>query len=126
MCNSAFDWGPQDFIDTAKPLVVTSGDDAPFTILIADPIDLYREKQATSARRSLPSDALHVQLLTEFLKYDLVHSAETAAQESNALANWSRISARIRAYAPEILRDTRVIRRLKAIGKVEFIQGLVD
>lgn len=116
--------GPDDFLSSARPLAIETEGRPQFTILIADPLDLYREKEAAAARRGLPSDRLHLRALSEYLKLTLVQTAERIARSSEPSADWSRLATRVKSYVPELLRDSRVIRRLRAIGDRAVLSGL--
>lgn len=81
---------------------------------ILDPITLYREKQALTQRRGSPSDRLHFDLLTEYLKFEYCMAVEALFQAKNLAEKTepSRFLHAIAARAPEVMRDPRVKERL--------------
>ncbi len=114
----------------------TASDGGTVEFFVADPVTLYREKLALTQRRNSPADPLHLDLLSEYLRYEICQQAErlcaavTLAETKTAL-NFLEL---VRERAPEVLNDDRVRRRIGSAlaanaGRVnppdaEFLQDL--
>lgn len=84
--------------------------------LVADPVSLYREKQALHERRNAPQDFLHLGLLRECLVWRVVVEAEKLLSAVPVTVSEQRAGAELLAAAaskaPEVLRDPRIARRV--------------
>lgn len=87
--------------------------------LVADPVSLYREKQALHERRNAPQDFLHFGLLRECLVWRVVVEAEKLLSAVPATVSEQRAGAEllgaVASKAPEILRDPRIARRVRPL-----------
>lgn len=85
--------------------------------LVADPVSLYREKQALLERRNAPQDFLHFGLLREYLVWRVVAEAEkllspVAAVTVGEQRAGTEFLAAAASKAPGVLRDPRIARRV--------------
>jgi hypothetical protein len=87
-------------------------------VRVIDPISLYREKLALSQKRGSQSDALHLALLGEFLRFETVRQIEMLGRvqtfEDQTLP--IKFLRAIRDGASEICKDYRVERRIRGAG----------
>jgi len=113
--------GPEDFLETARVVELVYSDGSAFPILIADPLTLYREKDAAAHKLGRPQDRLHLRALSEYLLLELSRTAEMAPHD---LAPLAQIAQRIRTYAPELLQDARLIVRIQKIGHPRVLRIL--
>lgn len=85
--------------------------------LVADPVTLYREKQALVERRNQPGDALHLALLGDYVAWEVTTAAERllAGPEDLTVAESRELLAvltdAVRRH-PGIRRDPRIVQRL--------------
>jgi hypothetical protein len=85
--------------------------------LVADPVTLYREKQALVERRNQPGDSLHLALLGDYVAWEITTAAERLLHPSEILpVTDSRELLAVLTDAarrlPGILHDPRIARRL--------------
>jgi len=106
--------GPDDFLETARTVQLDYPDGVSYAILIADPLTLYREKDAAAQKLRRPQDRLHLEALREYLLLELTTLAEREPPDFPA---WSQLAHRIKTYAPELLRDRRLDQRLRATNE---------
>ena len=83
---------------------------------VVDPVTLYWEKLALTQRRGSVSDHLHLDLIREYVRYEIALSAETlcnskSLSDSKAALNFLE---RARSRAGELFQDARVRRRIEA------------
>jgi len=90
-------------------------DGVTFSISIADPLDLYREKDAATVKLGRPQDRLHRAILAEFVKWELVSLATQAESDPIRRADYGKLRSRCRDYAPELFQDPVLSRRLAAM-----------
>ncbi len=89
---------------------------------VADPVTLYREKQALSQKRNQKNDHLHLALLSEYLAWRVTAWAEQFLVARGDLPlseqqRMERLLLSVRNKAPEILPDARIGRRVKPLLK---------
>ena len=106
--------GSDDFRDGSRPLQLSYEDGLVFSISIADPLDLYREKDAAAVKLGRPQDRLHRAILAEFVKWELASLAAQAESDPIRLADYGKLRSRCRDYAPELFQDPSLLRRLAA------------
>jgi hypothetical protein len=91
----------------------------PVQFLVADPVTLYREKQALVERRNQPGDALHLALLGDYVAWEVITATErlldhagdlTVTESRELLALLTDATRRL----PAIRHDTRMAHRLEA------------
>lgn len=109
---------PDEAMATAEVAAFQAGEQR-VEFLVADPVTLYREKQALAQRRGTPHDALHFSLLQSYLAWRLTQTVEQfLAAEGQLAATQARAQAAffsaLKSKAPELLRDTRFLRRVRA------------
>lgn len=112
---------PEEAMGTAEVATFQAGEQR-VEFLVADPVTLFREKQALAQRRGALHDGLHLALLQSYLAWRLTRATEQfleadgqlPAAEARAQA---ALFAALKAKAPEILRDERMLRRLHAHPK---------
>lgn len=109
---------PEEAMATAEVATFQAGEQR-VEFLVADPVTLYREKQALSERRGGPHDALHFSLLQSYLAWRLTRTVEQfLAAEGQLPATEARAQAAffstLKTKAPELLRDTRFLRRVRS------------
>ena len=87
-----------DFLENARTATIGG-----VTLLVADALDLLKEKQACCAKLGRPQDFLHKTTLEAFVSLDLADRVAAAAQDpARAPSYWQRKSL-IHIYAPELL-----------------------
>jgi hypothetical protein len=84
--------GAVEFKENARDVSIETGT-VKFSLLIADPLDLWREKEAAIYRRSRPQDALHLEVLGSTLQWEIAHYANAVANGSLLFRRWE---ARVR------------------------------
>ncbi len=87
-----------DFAETVRTGVLEFDDGLQIHLLVADPLELYREKEACLARLNRPQDRLHLELLKTYLKYEL-----WLARQSKDPGLKIALEARYQNYARELL-----------------------
>jgi hypothetical protein len=107
---------PERALETARTGEFEA-DGALVHFLVADPVTLYREKQALVLRRNQPGDALHLALLHDYLAWEITVAAGELLTESTLLpVPEARLHTTLLTDAshrvPEILRDARIQSRL--------------
>ncbi len=112
--------GSDDFRDGSRPLKLSYDDGVAFSVLIADPLDLYRKKDATAVKLGRPQDGLHRAILAEFVKWELAAVAAEAGSDLIRLSEYGKLRSRCCDYAPELFRDTALVERLAAIENESF------
>lgn len=104
---------PEEYYENARTVSLRYLDGFKFQLLVADALDLHKEKTALMHRVSRVQDPLHVEILEEFLRYDLCALAEQLVREGDEkLRSWMDLSHRLRNYAPELLTHPALLRRL--------------
>lgn len=90
-----------------------TGDSVEF--FVADPVTLYREKLALTQKRNSPADALHLALLTEYLRYETCQQAARLSTARTLVDVKVALNALelVRDRAREVLNDDRVRRRIE-------------
>ena len=87
-----------DYAETVRTSALEFEDGCIVPILVADPLELYREKQACVAKLRRPQDQVHLDLLEVYLAFEL-----DLARKSNDPGERIALEARYQNYAPEIL-----------------------
>lgn len=87
-----------DFAETVRAAGLEFSDHEVVPILVADPLELYREKQACVAKLSRPQDQAHLRLLEVYLAYELA-----LVRRHPDPAELVALEARYRHHAPELL-----------------------
>ncbi|MDX6766643.1 MAG: hypothetical protein SFU85_07625 [Candidatus Methylacidiphilales bacterium] len=87
-----------DFAETVRTSALEFEDGSIVPILVADPLELYREKQACVAKLQRPQDRAHLELLKVYLAYEL-----DLARKSNDPGERIALEARYQNYAPDLL-----------------------
>lgn len=104
--------GAAAFRENART-VDLSWEKAKFRMLIADPFDLWKEKEVAVHRINRSQDSLHLEVLSTTLQLETIHSAEKvaddhlpfelwAARVSEILSRWNRM-LEIGKLAPRLL-----------------------
>lgn len=87
-----------DFAETVRTAALEYEDGVIIPLLVADPLELYREKQACAARLNRPQDRIHLELLRAYLAYEWA-LARAVGDPGERIA----LEARYRHHAPELL-----------------------
>ena len=94
--------------------------DAAFTMLIADPLDLWREKEAAIYRLSRPQDPLHLQLLGLTLQWELAYYAGKVATGGFSVTQWISRAQEVTRRWNSIFDNQKLRDRLIAVGVPEI------
>jgi len=117
--------GAEEFKENARNVEVRC-DSVLFTILIADPLDLWREKEAATFRRSRPQDALHLEVLGTTLRWEMARYAEKVATGELPFGQWISRAEEVKRRWNAILDNQKLKDRLMVTGVPEiadFISG---
>lgn len=107
--------GSEEFRDGSRPLRLTYDDGVAFSVSIADPLDLYREKDAAAAKLGRPQDRLHLAILAVYVKLELAILAERATVNPAELSEYGKFRSRCKDYAIELFNDFALRRRLAPV-----------
>jgi hypothetical protein len=82
---------------------------------ILDPISLYREKLCLSERRGSESDRLHLDLVTEYLRYETCQQVQmlATAKSLEVRTTAAKFLSAIQNRAQEVCQDGGVRRRIQ-------------
>ena len=105
--------GAEDFKENARK-VKLRWDASDFAMLIADPLDLWREKEAAIYRRRRPQDSLHLEVLELTLRWETIHYAEQVKTGEVTFENWQSRLEEVKRRWHSILQNPALIRRLRA------------
>jgi hypothetical protein len=117
--------GAEEFRENARNVELSWRDES-FTMLIADPLDLWREKEAASYRLSRPQDPLHLQLLGLTLQWDMAFYAGKVATGGLSATQWIARAKEITRRWNSILNSQKLRGRLLSVGVPEitnFVNG---
>jgi hypothetical protein len=117
--------GADEFKENARTIKLTWGDTT-FTMLIADPLDLWREKEAAIYRVSRPQDGLHLRLLELILQWELAHLAEQVVTGGFSAVQWIARAKEVKMRWNSILNNQKLRDRLIAadVPKItNFVSG---
>jgi hypothetical protein len=117
--------GAEEFRENART-VGLSWRDASFTMLIADPLDLWREKEAASYRLSRPQDPLHLQLLGLTLQWELAVYAGKVATGGLSATQWIARAKEITRRWNSILDSQKLRERLLSVSVPEITNFVND
>jgi hypothetical protein len=107
--------GAEEFKENARS-VGLRWDNTEFAMLIGDPLDLWREKEAAMHRRSRPQDSLHLEVLGLTLQWEMAHYAEKVATAELAFSQWSSRVEEVKRRWNSVLNDQKLITRLLALN----------
>ena len=107
--------GAEEFKENARQVRLRC-DGSYFAMLIADPLDLWREKEAAIYRRRRPQDSLHLEVLELTLRWEIVHYAEKVAIGELAFENWKSRTEEVKRRWNSIMQSPVLIGRLEALG----------
>jgi len=97
-----------------------------FTMLIADPLDLWREKEAATTRRSRPQDIIHSEFLGLTLQWEMAYYAGRVARGELSVHSWLSRSNEVKTRYRSILNHPKLRDRLLAVNVPDitnFAQG---
>jgi hypothetical protein len=117
--------GAEEFKENARNVEVRCGGTL-FTMLIADPLDLWREKEAATFRRSRPQDSLHLEVLGTTLQWEMAHYAEKVATGELPFGQWLARAEEVKRRWNSILDNQKLRDRLIAVNVPEitdFVSG---
>ena len=117
--------GAEEFKENARNVGLRWSNMA-FTMLIADPLDLWREKEAATHRRSRPQDSLHLEVLGITLEWEMAHYAEKVAAGEVPFSQWISRVMEVRRRWNSVLSNQKLMIRLLASGVPEitdFVTG---
>jgi hypothetical protein len=89
-------------------------------MLIADPLDLWREKEAATLRRSRPQDSLHLEVLGTTLQWEMAHYAQRVATGELPFGQWIARVEEVQRRWTLILNSQKLRDRLIAVGVPEI------
>jgi hypothetical protein len=111
--------GAEEFKENARNVEVR-WDGTLFTMLIADPLDLWREKEAATLRRSRPQDSLHLEVLGTTLQWEMAHYAQRVATGELPFGQWIARVEEVQRRWTLILNSQKLRDRLIAVGVPEI------
>ncbi len=117
--------GADAYRENARKVTLTFGD-TEFTMLIADPLDLWREKDAIIHRITRPQDGLHLKVLELFLQWELAHYAEGIPKGHFSPDRWIARAKEVKMRYSSIFNSQKLRDRLIAVGVPEitnFVTG---
>jgi hypothetical protein len=118
--------GADDFKENART-VSLEWDNVKFTLLIADPLDLWREKEAAIHRRRRPQDSLHFEVLGTILQWEIAHYAGAVASGVLSFRQWEARTNEIMGRWRSIFNYAPLRTRLLALSVpevAEFVRAL--
>ena len=118
--------GAEEFKENARNIEVQWGGTL-VTMLIADPLDLWREKEAATFRRSRPQDSLHLEVLGTTLQWEMAHYAEKVATGELSFGQWISRIEEVKRRWNAILDNQKLRDRLISVDVAEitdFVKGL--
>lgn len=99
---------PEEALTNARTATISSGTKH-IEFFVIDPVTLYLEKQKLYQTRNNPNDFLHLSLVGEYVKYELVRGAEQILTPRNTAAHAIKETYRqwyaAKTRAPEMLID---------------------
>ena len=107
--------GADEFKENARTVRLEWSSTA-FTMLIADPLDLWREKEAATHRRGRPQDSLHLDVLGLILQWETAHYAEKVASGEHPFEQWKARTDEVRRRWNSILNHPKLVTRLLALN----------
>jgi hypothetical protein len=113
--------GADEFKENARRIDLTWATNS-FSMLIADPLDLWREKEAATQRRSSPQDALHLEILSLTLQKEMVSYAELVAAGKLSAAQWISRASEVKRRFTAVFANPNVERRIKSLQVDELTQ----
>ena len=111
--------GADEFKENARTVSLKWGA-VKFTLLIADPLDLWREKEAAIYQRSRPQDSLHLEVLRTTLQWEIAHYAGAVASGSLSFRQWETRSREIMARWRLVFDYAPLRERLLSLGGPEI------
>jgi len=111
--------GADDFKQNARNVSV-KWDAVEFTMLIADPLDLWREKEAAMYRRSRPQDSLHHEVLGTTLQWEIAHYARAVASGTLSFQQWEARAREIMARWRSVFDYPPLKARLLSLNQPEI------
>ncbi len=115
--------GAEEFKENSRHVEVR-WDGTQFAMLIADPLDLWREKEAAMFRRGRPQDSLHLEVLGTTLEWETARYAEKVATGELAFDQWASRIREVQRRWPSILNNQKLRDRLIAVGVPEIASFL--
>jgi hypothetical protein len=115
--------GAEEFKENARTMELR-WESMAFTMLIADPLDLWREKEAATYRRSRPQDSLHLEVLGIMLQWELAHHAEKVATGELPFSQWISRMEEVKRRWNTILSNQKLITRLVTLNVPEITNFL--
>ena len=115
--------GAEEFKENARHVAVR-WDGTQFAMLIADPLDLWREKEAATFRRSRPQDSLHLEVLGTTLEWEMAHYAERVATGELPFGQWISRVEEVKRRWNSILNNQKLRDRLISMGVPEITNFL--
>ncbi len=117
--------GAEEFKENART-VRLQWDNTEFTMLIADPLDLWREKEAATHRRSRPQDSLHLEVLGITLQWETAYYAGKVASGELSFHAWKARTEEVRRRWHSVLNDRKLVARLLAFNAPEITRFVTD
>jgi hypothetical protein len=117
--------GAEEFRENARS-VELRWTDAEFAMLIADPLDLWREKEAALHRRSRPQDSLHLEVLELTLGWEMIHYAEKVACGELRFDQWKAREEEVKRRWNSVMQSPLLRARLLALNVsdiTDFVAG---
>jgi hypothetical protein len=120
--------GADEFKENART-VELRWEDTTFTMFIADPLDLWREKEAAIYRVRRPQDGLHLHLLELVLQWEFADLAGQVAMGVFPAVQWIARAKEVKRRWNSILNSQKLRDRLIAANVPEitdFVDGSPD
>jgi hypothetical protein len=117
--------GADEFRENARTVRLAWGDTA-FTMLMADPLDLWREKEAAIYRVSRPQDRLHLALLELVLQWELAYYGGKVVTGGFSAEQWISRAREVKRRVHSIFQNQKLRDRLIAVNVPEitrFVTG---
>lgn len=107
--------GAEEFMENARNVGLRWGA-IEFSMLIADPLDLWREKEAATYRRTRSQDSLHLEVLGTTLEWEMAVYAARVATGDLSFSQWKTRSEEVRRRWNSILSNQKLVTRLLALN----------
>jgi hypothetical protein len=91
-----------------------------FSLKIADPLDLWREKEHAVARLSRSQDLLHLEVLESIILWEVVHYGEKVASGELSFERWCARAEEINHRWKAFWRNQKLRTRLLALNVPEI------
>ncbi|HEX4141833.1 MAG TPA: hypothetical protein VHY09_15905 [Candidatus Methylacidiphilales bacterium] len=113
--------GAEEFRENARRVELRWANTV-LTLLIADPLDLWREKEAATHRRARPQDGLHLEILGLTLQWEMVHYAGLVATSELPFVRWKARMEEVKRRWNSILQNPRLRARLQDLNVPEITE----